>query len=233
MNRREFLKTFTISSAALGIALNEVSAQVFTNPGPGSSITNHQDTNVKTYTNPGLPDANYSQAKSPISERERFIVMQTQQEVQTLLWVRREKDEYQLDYMGDKGSKMIAWLLRDVKANRQGVPDIRLLHTLSWIQTWLALHGHHACIDILSGMRMPSTNAALEGAAQGSWHQPNASGVFRAVDMRIKSISSIYVGKLAYLMHQGGVGFYDRDFIHVDTGNLFGKHGTQRVWRHK
>jgi uncharacterized protein YcbK (DUF882 family) len=41
--------------------------------------------------------------------------------------------------------------------------------------------------------------------------------VFRAGDLSTPSIPSEYMGRLAYLSQQGGVGFYTRDFIHTDV----------------
>lgn len=232
MNRREFLKRFTISCGALSAIENSVHAQVYTNTG-NANVQNNSSEFVKTYQNTALQNSEKFASDSSLSESERFKIMQTQQQVQTLLWVRRGKDEFQLDYTGEKGSRMVAWLLRDISANRQGIPDIRLLHTMSWIQTWLALHGHHVCYELLSGLRMPSTNNSIEGAARGSFHLPDKHGVFRAVDLRARPIPSAYIGKLAYLLKQGGVGFYSRDFTHIDTGTLIGKQGTQRIWYHR
>ncbi|MFZ6774416.1 YcbK family protein [Undibacterium sp. SXout7W] len=149
----------------------------------------------------------------------------------TLLWLKRGGEELQFDYATDIGYRSACYLLRDVQASQQGHPDWRMLQTLSWMQTWLALYGHHVRFDALSGLRTPATNNRTENAAQNSFHLPDAKGVFRAIDFRANSIPSSYLGKLATLLQQGGVGFYQRDFIHIDTGNLIGKNGSQRIWR--
>ena len=148
----------------------------------------------------------------------------------TILWLKRGTDELQFDYSTDQGFSSAAWLLRDIQENQQGYPDWRLLQTLSWMQTWLAMYGHHVCFDTLSGLRTPATNNRTENAAQNSCHLPDARGVFRAIDFRTKTIPSDYLGQLAAKLQQGGVGFYTRNFIHLDTGSLVGKNGGQRIW---
>ncbi|MNT95801.1 hypothetical protein D3C72_2377530 [compost metagenome] len=51
-------------------------------------------------------------------------------------------------------------------------------------------------------------------------------GVFRAVDFSTREISAEYLGRLAYLARQGGVGFYtQRDFVHNDVDERV------RTWR--
>lgn len=149
----------------------------------------------------------------------------------TILWLSRGSEELQFDYSTEIGYRSASYLLRDVQARKQGYPDWRLLQTLSWMQTWLAMYGHHVRFDALSGLRTRETNNRTENAARNSYHLPDERGVFRAIDFRANSIPSAYLGKLAALLQQGGVGFYQRDFIHIDTGSLIGKSGSQRIWR--
>lgn len=151
--------------------------------------------------------------------------------IPTLLWISRGSESAQLDYSTAIGYRQTSYLLRDVQAARMGHPDIRLLQTASWMQTWLAMHGHHVCFTILSGLRTPQTNSRTENAAQNSLHLPDSRGVFKAIDLRTRTIPSVYLGKLAAHLKQGGVGFYTRDFIHMDTGAVVGKSGLQRIWR--
>lgn len=148
----------------------------------------------------------------------------------TILWLRRGGEEQQFDYSTQEGYRTAAYLLRDVQARLQGHPDWRMLQTLSWMQTWLAMHGHHVRFDALSGMRTPATNNRTENAAQNSYHLPDGRGIFRAIDFRTSSIPSDYLGRLAAMLQQGGVGFYQREFLHIDTGSLIGKNGGQRIW---
>ncbi|MGN6232429.1 MAG: D-Ala-D-Ala carboxypeptidase family metallohydrolase [Trinickia sp.] len=134
----------------------------------------------------------------------------------TLLWVRRGSDEAMIDYSTDEGFRAIAWMLRDVRAGVVGVPAWRLLQQWSWMQAWLAEYGRHVRFDIHSGLRTKETNTYYEGAL-ASYHLPDAQRVFRAGDFSTPSIPSEYMGRLAYLSQQGGVGFYARDFIHTDV----------------
>lgn len=152
-------------------------------------------------------------------------INQPTQVVPTILWAKRGNDEAQVDYATPEGYRTITWLLRDIRANQSGHPDFRLLQLLSWMQAWLSAYGHHTRFDLHSGLRTAETNRKIEGAAQASFHLPDARGMFRAADFSTATISNEYMGRLAYLAHQGGVGFYAaKHFTHVDTGGL-------RHWR--
>ena len=79
---------------------------------------------------------------------------------------------------------------------------------------------------MLSGLRLAATNRSTEGASRSSLHQPDRANFFRAVDYRSATVNSEYLGRLAALAQQGGVGFYDAaGFVHVDVG-------PSRYWRH-
>ncbi len=152
-------------------------------------------------------------------------INQPNRQVPSVLWVKRDGQEARVDYATPEGYQTIVWLLRDVRANKTGHPDFRLLQLLSWMQAWLAAYGHHVRFDLHSGLRTPATNKKIEGAAQASFHLPDATGMFRATDFSTTTINSEYMGRLAYLARQGGVGFYAaKNFTHVDTGGM-------RHWR--
>jgi len=147
--------------------------------------------------------------------------------IPNVLWLERAGEEATIDFSTESGKKQVAWMLRDVKANVVGTPDVRLLQLLSWMQAWLAGYGHHVRFDVHSGLRTPATNSSIEGAAQASLHLPDGRGVFRAVDFSTRTITGEYLGRLAYLARQGGVGFYtNSDFTHNDVGNV-------RAWRYR
>lgn len=152
--------------------------------------------------------------------------------VPTLLWAKRDGDEFRLDFSTSQGLRQIAWLLRDVRANVTGTPDFRLLQLMAWMQAWLAAYGHYVRIDFTSGLRTPETNKKIERAAQASYHLPDANMNFRAIDFKMKSIPSNYTGHLARYAAQGGVGFYPNDnFTHVDTGpRISERTGRERTW---
>jgi uncharacterized protein YcbK (DUF882 family) len=152
--------------------------------------------------------------------------VEASQGVPTLLWVRRGRDEAKVDYSTDEGFREIAWMLRDVKAGVVGTPAWALLQQWSWMQAWLAAYGTHARFDIHSGLRTKATNDYYEGAL-ASYHLPDSNMVFRAGDFSSPSVSSEYMGRLAYLSQQGGVGFYTRNFTHTDV------RGRLVFWRSK
>ncbi|MBC3871473.1 YcbK family protein [Undibacterium oligocarboniphilum] len=160
----------------------------------------------------------------------RPAVAQENRREPSVIWMSRGNEQYQFDIATQAGYLTAAYLLRDIRANRQGYPDIRLLKTVAWMQAWLALYGHHVRIDALSGLRTRETNQHTEKAAQNSCHLPDGQGVFRAIDFRTQTIPSDYLGKLAGLLKQGGVGIYQRNFIHIDTGAVIGHNGLPRIW---
>ena len=52
-------------------------------------------------------------------------------------------------------------------------------------------------------------------------------GYFHAMDIHMNGVSAEYLGRLAALAHQGGVGFYthrSQEFVHIDDGRV-------RYWR--
>jgi len=144
--------------------------------------------------------------------------------VPSVLWLRRGGDEARVDYATEQGYRYVTYLLRDVQARFVGTPDPRLLQLLAWQQAWLAAYGYVMPFKVHSGCRTNSTNSR-EGGVQNSQHLPDEAGVFRAVDFSTKEVSAEYMGRLAYLAQQGGVGFYNADgFVHNDVGRV-------RTWR--
>lgn len=147
-------------------------------------------------------------------------------DVPLVLWASRAGYEAQVDCNTGHGQQTLAWLLRDIRAgNLTGIPHPGLVKLLCWQQAWLAAYGFHVRFDILSGLRLAATNRSTEGASRSSLHQPDATNIFRAVDFRSATVNSEYLGRLAALAKQGGVGFYDdAGFVHVDVGR-------SRYWR--
>lgn len=156
----------------------------------------------------------------------------TNAHVPTILWARRGGDEVRVDFATREGFNALAWLLRDVRENVAGAPDWKLLQLMAWMQAWLAAYGHHVRLDLHSGLRMPKTNKRIEGAAQASYHLPDAQMRFRAVDFSTRSVPSDYMGQLARYASQGGVGFYpSSNFTHIDTGPRISRTtGRVRSW---
>ncbi|MEZ5515168.1 MAG: DUF882 domain-containing protein [Steroidobacteraceae bacterium] len=74
--------------------------------------------------------------------------------------------------------------------------------------------------EVISGYRSPATNARLaansSGVATRSLHLEG-----RAIDVRLKRVSSADLRDLALAAGRGGVGYYRRsDFVHLDTGRV-------------
>ena len=149
-------------------------------------------------------------------------------ETPLVVWVSRAGEEAHIDCATVSGQQTLAWLSRDIRAgNQAGMPHPGLVQLLCWQQAWLAAYGFHVRFDILSGLRLEATNRSTEGASRSSLHQPDAANFFRAVDYRSATVNSEYLGRLAALAQQGGVGFYDgAGFVHVDVGR-------SRYWRHR
>lgn len=139
------------------------------------------------------------------------------------LWLERNGEAYAFDAATPAGYECARHLLRDVTASRVGYPTMSLLHQLSWMNAWLALHWKHVALRAHSGLRMPSTHATIEGAAQNSLHLPDARLAFRACDLHSDGVPPAYMGDLAAYPKAGGVGVY-KTHTHVDDGRV-------RRWR--
>lgn len=142
------------------------------------------------------------------------------------LWLRRDREWALLDIEAERDYRTACWLLRDVRAGRSASVSLRLLRTAAWMQAFLAAYQVHRPFMVHSGYRTRFTNEAV-GGAKASLHMLDPAGFFHAMDFHVEGISPEYLGRLAALAHQGGVGFYtDRrnGFVHVDDGRV-------RYWR--
>lgn len=143
-----------------------------------------------------------------------------------VLWLRRQDEGARLDLEAERDYRHACWLLRDVRAGRSAWASPRLLRTAAWMQAFLAAYQVHRPFEVHSGFRTRFTNEAC-GGARASLHLLDGDGLFHAMDIRMEGVSSEYLGRLAALAKQGGVGFYtDRKtaFVHIDDGRV-------RYWR--
>jgi uncharacterized protein YcbK (DUF882 family) len=74
--------------------------------------------------------------------------------------------------------------------------------------------------EIISGYRSPETNEKLRtnggGQAKNSQHIQG-----KAIDVRLKGVSTARLRDLARTLRRGGVGYYRKsDFVHVDTARV-------------
>jgi uncharacterized protein YcbK (DUF882 family) len=161
----------------------------------------------------GLPE---NSGGDGLWERDRFI------------WLRRREtgEEIKINFYTDNKYNENAYqqfcdLMRDIRAGIEYQMDPNLMNALYAVQSNLFGMGIIKPMLVTSGYRSPQTNASIEGAAKGSLHMKG-----KAVDFVLESTDPIFVGKIAYLFKQGGVGFYPgRSFTHIDTGNF-------RTWYH-
>jgi uncharacterized protein YcbK (DUF882 family) len=99
-------------------------------------------------------------------------------------------------------------------------------HDIDWrlIETLDSIEDHFGAkeIRLISGYRSPTRNAIMAGrgrrVAKDSLHMYG-----KAADIEISDVSPVKLRDFAYSLHQGGVGYYGRKFIHVDSG-------PQRTW---
>lgn len=108
-------------------------------------------------------------------------------------------------------------VLRDHRSGDVSAIDPRLFDQLHALARCAACAPHY---EIISGYRSPATNEKLRqgssGVASRSLHMDG-----RAIDVRLKGMSTARVRDLALSLKSGGVGYYQKsDFVHLDTGRV-------------
>ena len=107
-------------------------------------------------------------------------------------------------------------VLRDHRTGTIHQIDCRLLDLLSGIRTKLDTTEP---FQIISGYRSPQTNAMLRGHSNGvASHSLHMDGM--AADLTVPGRSLELLKKAALSMKSGGVGYYPRQFVHVDVGRV-------------
>jgi hypothetical protein len=143
------------------------------------------------------------------------------------LWLARDGRSLRLNLNSEADYRAACWILRDTTAGgAEALASPGMLLTAAWMQAFLAVYGVHRPFHVHSGYRTRATNTAC-GGVRASQHLRDAAGYFHAVDIHMDGIPVDYLGRLAALAHQGGVGFYanrKRGFVHVDDGRV-------RYWR--
>ncbi len=129
-------------------------------------------------------------------------------------------ERMEIDYQpgGYKGEvrRSLEYFLRDFRTGEQHALDPALFDSLYTIQNCC---GSPVSIEVISAYRSPKTNAYLRknssGVARKSLHMQG-----RALDLRVRELSTKMLRELALKNHHGGVGYYPKsDFIHLDTGH--------------
>jgi len=150
----------------------------------------------------------------------------TQSPSYTLLDIQRGPDRFQIDFSTPEGYRTAAWMLRDIRANRVGVPNIEMLQLAAWAQIVLAEHHAYTVFEVTSGLRTHHTNSIIEGATRHSRHLPDESGQFYAMDIKPIGVNIDQLAKILQYPAFGGVGVY-RSHVHFDIRD----YATQ--WRSK
>lgn len=118
-----------------------------------------------------------------------------------------------------KAMDAISRMLRDRKADQTARIAPELVDYMAALIYRLGLPPETA-IEVLSGYRSPSTNAALARGngrvARESWHM---NGM--AVDIRIPGLTGRATAEIAKTLQRGGAAWYDdSDHIHLDVGPI-------------
>jgi uncharacterized protein YcbK (DUF882 family) len=110
-------------------------------------------------------------------------------------------------------------VLRDHRTNESHPMDPALFDQLSDLARAANKAPHY---EIISGYRSPASNAKLRsrsassGVAEKSLHMQG-----RAMDVRLKGLSTAELRDLALAAGRGGVGYYEKsNFVHLDTGRV-------------
>ena len=111
--------------------------------------------------------------------------------------------------------KEINYILRDHRNNQQTKMDKALLDKLFVLHNKL---GSKAAFQVISGYRSPASNSAIHSASsQVAKHSMHLEG--KAIDIRLRDVSTSNIKRAALAMRSGGVGYYPTsDFVHIDTG---------------
>ncbi|MBU0580894.1 MAG: DUF882 domain-containing protein [Candidatus Margulisbacteria bacterium] len=109
---------------------------------------------------------------------------------------------------------VISYHLRCPYTQECAVLDHRLLSLLDQIQDYF---GKEKTISVISAYRSPMYNKKLransEKVAKYSYHLKA-----KAIDFRIEGINLEDINAYANVLHQGGVGYYPKKFVHIDVG---------------
>jgi uncharacterized protein YcbK (DUF882 family) len=134
-------------------------------------------------------------------------------------------DRITVPYFADGGyvSESLARLRRFLRDHRTGEEHAIDPNLFDLLHDLRQATGTRGPFHVISGYRSPATNHRLRsagrGVARGSLHLQG-----RAIDIRLRDVSTAVLRDAAKELSRGGVGYYrESDFVHVDTGRV-------RVW---
>ncbi|MGB0749588.1 MAG: DUF882 domain-containing protein [Magnetospiraceae bacterium] len=138
----------------------------------------------------------------------KLVNLHTSEKLTATYW---ERGRYQEDAI-----KAISQVLRDHRNDQVTDMDPKLLDLLVDLHQKLDTSKP---FEIISAYRSPESNAKLRktsrGVAKKSLHMEG-----RAVDIRIPGVRTRDLWWAAHDMKLGGVGYYKKKFVHVDTGDV-------------
>jgi uncharacterized protein YcbK (DUF882 family) len=108
-------------------------------------------------------------------------------------------------------------ILGDQRSHQQTSMDPQLFVLLVDLAASAGVEPHY---DIISGYRSSQTNETLR--ANGGGQAKNSQHIQgKAIDVRLKGVSTPRLRDLARDLKRGGVGYYPKsDFVHVDTARV-------------
>jgi uncharacterized protein YcbK (DUF882 family) len=109
--------------------------------------------------------------------------------------------------------------LRDFRTKDQVEMDPELLELLYEIHRKT---GSREPFEVISAYRSPRTNEMLRGRSADSGVAKKSQHLLgKAIDVRLRDVPIATLRKVAYDLHRGGVGYYEKsNFVHVDTGRF-------------
>lgn len=153
------------------------------------------------------------------AKKDRLLMMSnphTGEKLRTIYWT--PVDGYITESLAS-----VSHFMRDFRQNLVKDVDPALLDIIYAISLNI---GTHRKFEVMSGYRSPKTNRMLarrsKNVAKKSYHMKA-----KAMDFKVKNVSSTDLRKVALALKAGGVGYYPgASYIHVDTG-------TVRTWTYK
>ncbi len=150
-------------------------------------------------------------ASEIVADNERSISIKNMHTGETLDVTFKRRGRYQREAM-----RQINWIMRDWRRDETIDVDPRLIDLVYDVHKAV---GSRVPIELLSGYRSPTTNAALRrrsrNVARFSQHM-----VGKAMDLRIRDVNVRTVRETAMKMQRGGVGYYNGTFVHLDVGSV-------------
>ncbi len=220
MNKRDFLKTISLSS--IMIHTSSFSQIDYSKSSPSNKYKYTSPLDIAQEESKNINQSQYEQIipQNEINfwDKPRYISLHRVSTGERKL----------INYFSNKQiNKQEYWfasyLLRDVEEKTMMYMDLKLLDLICAIQAWIRYYNINPEFQILSGLRTVEHNKRLlkpgknnESAALNSMHIYG-----KAIDFYVPQLSVSQIAKIAEIFQAGGIGLYpQRNFIHLDTGRI-------------